>query len=193
MDLFICQLRHHPTQGSEHFPTIFHYNDPCGKQRKSGLTLSVGVVDPLLLGLCWRRRWFLLNCLLHDAAGVLHGALLQHTRAPLHAADHDNDQHQQEQQHYHPGQVLVDVKVIMGARPWGAPASWPVVAGNPSSTTTAPLPSYLADTCPNPLYPCTLKTLHCPLAGTWHRVRTGLPLLELTVHQLLASCGRWSP
>lgn len=105
--------------------------------RKSGLTLSVGIVDPLLFDLCWRRSWFLLDGLLHDAAGVLHGTLLEHARAPLHTAHHDHHQNQQEQQHDHPGEVLVDVKVVVGAWPWGTPASGPVVAGNAPGTSYA--------------------------------------------------------
>ncbi|TNN85001.1 hypothetical protein EYF80_004655 [Liparis tanakae] len=76
---------------------------------------------------------------------------------------HDHHQHQQEQQHYHPGQVLVDVKVIVGARPWGTPASRPVVAGDPTSTTSTPLPGYFANTNPDYLY--TLHSLHRPLVG----------------------------
>lgn len=117
-----------------------YLRDSCIATPKSALTLSVGIVDPLLFDLCWRCSWFLLDGLLHDAAGVLRGTLLEHARAPLHAAHHDHHQDQQEQQHDHPGEVLVDVKAVVGARPWGTPASGPVVAGNATCTSDALLP-----------------------------------------------------
>lgn len=171
------------------FPTIFAHSEAF--LFSGWLTLPVGVVDPPLFDLCWSCWWFLLNCLLHDAAGVLHGALLQHARAPLHAAHHNHHQHQQQQQHYHPGEVLIDVKIIMGTRPWGPPTSGPVVAGNPTSSTSVPLLSYLANTRPNPDYLWPLKTLHHPLAGTWYRVRNGRP--QFVFYYLLSCWVQWNP
>lgn len=62
----------------------------------------------------------------HDATGILSWTLLQYPRTALYAAYHDHYQHQQKQQDYHPRQVLIDVKVLVRARPRRTPADRPV-------------------------------------------------------------------
>lgn len=73
-----------------------------------------------------RRAGLLVNGFLHDAAGVLPGPLLQYARAALHTAHHDHHQKQQQEQHHHPGQVLVDVEVLVHAWPRRASPDGPI-------------------------------------------------------------------
>lgn len=171
-------------RGGQNCDINMNYRGITRESVDAALTLSVGVVDPPLFDLGWGRRRFLLNGLLHDAAGVLHGALLQHPRAPLDAAHHDHHQHQQEQQHDHPREVLVDVKVLVGAWPWGTPARGPVVAGQAAATSASLTPA-LAD--PDSDHLGTPYPFHCSVAGHCRRVRVWVCAL------VLVNWGLWSP
>lgn len=156
-------------------------------KRKSVLTLPIGVVDPFLFDLRLRRGWFLLDGLLYDAAGVLHGPLFHHTRALLHAAHHDHHEHQQQQQHYHPRKVLVDVKVIVSAWPRRSPPGRPVVVDDLRSTDSTLLAS---DTCIRSTCVDPILNIVGLSAGTWHSARNRMCLLDFS--RLLSCAERWN-
>lgn len=82
--------------------------------------MAIAVVDPLLPILGWGHG-FLQPCLFHNGAGILPGPLLQSPRAFPDTAHHDHHKHQQQEKHNHPGQMLIDVKMLMWVLPGMAP------------------------------------------------------------------------
>lgn len=85
--------------------------------------MAIAVVDPFLPVLR-RGHGFLQPCLFHDGAGILPRPLFQSPRAFPDTAHHYHHKHQQQEKHDHPGQMLIDVKmlvqVLSGMAPLGA-------------------------------------------------------------------------
>lgn len=85
--------------------------------------MAIAVVDPLLSVLS-RSHGFLQRCLFHNGTGILPGPLFQSSGAFPDTAHYYHHKHQQQEKHNHPGQVLIDVKmlvlVLSGMAPLGA-------------------------------------------------------------------------
>lgn len=74
--------------------------------------MTIAVVDPLLPVLGWSRG-FLEARLFHNGTGVLPGSLFESPGTLADTAHHNQHQHQQKEEHNHPRQMLVDVKMLM--------------------------------------------------------------------------------
>lgn len=75
-------------------------------------SVAVAVVDPFLPVLGWSQG-LLQPCLFHDGTGILTGPLLESPRALSDTAHHDEHQDQQKEEYNHPGQMLVDVEMLV--------------------------------------------------------------------------------
>lgn len=76
------------------------------------LTVSVAVIDPFLPVLRGGGGLFH-NSFFHNGTRILPGSLLQSPRALPDTADNDDYQDEQQEEDNHPGQVFVDVEVLV--------------------------------------------------------------------------------